>query len=135
MTNGSCKLSGVAVASALLVGGLLLGSGVAWATHSNECQAEINNVKRVLNGGDGDNCDGVDLLNNRNRDRTCASLNSKLDGASAKLFQHKPDDALQKLEQFRDKVKDLSDQGKLDPDDADLLVEKVGFAIDCVLDL
>jgi hypothetical protein len=65
-------------------------------------------------------------------------LLGKLDTATVKLEQGKPENALQVLIQYRDKVSTLVAQGKLDPADGQLLLDGdtdtggVNDAITCV---
>ena len=61
-----------------------------------------------------------------------AGLLAKLSDAQAKLDQNKLGDALTKLQQFRDKVATLDAQGKIDHDDAVVLL---GLADQVILDL
>lgn len=104
----------------------------------DECKSRIDLIQIDLNtifaaGGIGGN----------NPQRTFDSLTSKLQGAKAKLDQHKFSDALQKLEDFKTAVTGLRDAAKpkvstadadllLDGDNGSLLDEGVNGAIVCV---
>ena len=61
-----------------------------------------------------------------------ARLIARLADASAKLDEGKPADAAVKLTQFRDKAATLAATGKLNPDQAAVLVAGADQAIACV---
>ena len=61
-----------------------------------------------------------------------AGLIGKLDSASAKLGEGKNADAIQSLNDFRDKVIMLNAQGKIDPEDAAALIAGADDAIACI---
>jgi len=61
-----------------------------------------------------------------------AALLQKLTDAQVKLNEGKPADAIVKLTQFRDKAAALAGTGKLNPDQAAVLVAGADQAIACV---
>src|SRR5688572_15482967 len=61
-----------------------------------------------------------------------AGLLEKLTDAQVKLSEGKPADAVVKLTQFRDKTATLAATGKLNPDEAAVLVAGAEQAIACV---
>jgi len=73
------------------------------------CSASISEVERVF-------WDMADYIGGKYPDRTRTSLYSKLTGAKTKLSQDKYYDAQLKLEQFGEKIMDLTEaKGKKDP--------------------
>ena len=88
-----------------------------------DCQAKIEALRSATAGA-------TFTGQNATKDRT--ALLGKLDSALAKLAQGKFADAIQALTQFRDKVADLRDQGKINPDDASALIVRANDAIACV---
>jgi hypothetical protein len=91
-----------------------------------ECQAKIEALSAAT---------GSATFIGRNAAKDQAALLGKLKSASDKLAQGKFADAIQALTQFRDKVTDLRDQGKIDPDDASALISAANDAIGCVQSL
>ena len=112
------------LAAALVMTGMGVQSlgRVAAAQTVEECQAEIQALR--------DATLAVDSFTNPDKDQ--AGLVGKLDSASAKLAQGKFEDAIRALTQFRDKVADLRDQGKIDLEDANALIAGANDAISCV---
>ena len=128
-TDGGRRLTrrGVArLAAAALVatsmGTARLTPGAA-AESAAECQAKIANLRAITESAAFTN----------EKDRT--GLLGKLDSASAKLAQGKFADAIQALTQFRDKVATLQTQGKINSDDANVLIAGANDAIACVQSL
>lgn len=111
--------------AAVLAVTMMLGANPASATTVDECKALIVVVQTTL--------DGVEI-GGGNPARTRASLESKLEGAKIKLDQAKVGGALQKLTDFRMKVEELRDaaKAKVDPLDAQDLIDDVNDAITCV---
>jgi hypothetical protein len=105
---------------------LLASAGPTAAATVEECQAHINTLVVQTQ-------DAEFLGNNAGKDE--AGLLDKLDLASAKLAEGKFADAEQKLVDFRDKVALLSAQGKLDVDNAQLIIAGADDAIACVQSL
>ncbi len=103
--------------------GLLLGltlSLLMWVSASPaqaetlpECQADIAELR-------GQTMNATFFGQNAEKNRT--GLLSKLDNASEKLVEGKNADAIQKLTNFRDTVAALNTQGKINPDDANTLI-------------
>ena len=88
-----------------------------------DCQARIEALRAAT---------GTATFTGQNATKDRTALLGKLDSASAKLAQGKFDDAIQALTQFRDKVADLRDQGKINPDDASALIVRANDSIACV---
>ena len=91
-----------------------------------ECQAKIEALRVAT---------GSATFIGRNAEKDRAALLGKLKSASEKLAQGKFEDAIQALTQFRDKVADLRDQGKIDSNDANALITGANDAIACVQSL
>lgn len=100
----------------------------ATATTISECQGLIAMTKGDLAGVE---------IGGGNPDRTRASLESKLDGASVKLDQLKLEDAQMKLTDFQTSVANLVDvpKPKISAEDAAILTGDAGAAFDCVQNL
>ena len=91
------------------------------------CQAHIDQAKVLLT--DAKNPDYIDSLNQKDRD----GLVGKLDSASTKLSEDKTEDALAILTTLRDsKVPTLVSQGKLDAEEAGVLLTEINAAIGCI---
>lgn len=104
----------------------------------DECKSRIDLIQTDL-----DTIFAAGRIGGNNSLRTYDSLTSKLQGAKAKLDQHKFPEALQKLEDFKIAVIGLRDAAKaklsaadanllLDGDSGSLLDEGVNGAIVCV---
>jgi hypothetical protein len=94
----------------------------------SDCQTEIAQASALLT--DKNNPNYLDSFTNE-KDRT--GLIGKLESASTKLSQGKIQDALLTLTTIHDiKVPTLVAQGKLDAEDADVLLVEVNKAISCV---
>lgn len=108
MKNGNFNARGAALAGAMALGLAMFG-GLGTAHAGVEmCQLRIHVVEADLNvTADGNDCSGV-VIGGGNVDRTCASLNSKLDSASRKLDEVKLADAYVDLSNFVSKVMDLN---------------------------
>ena len=104
---------------------LLLSTIPVGATTVSECQDLISALETSLDGTE---------IGGKNVDRTRAGLEGKLGGASIKLDQAKFDDAIQKLEDFKNKVLGLagSKKPKMAQEDADALASDADDAIACV---
>ena len=106
--------------------------GTAWLTPGvaaetvEECEAKIEALRGAT---------GSAKFIGRNADRDRAALLGKLKSASEKLAQGKFEDAVLSLTQFRGKVVSLQSQGKIDSDDANLLITRADDAIACVQSL
>jgi PKD repeat protein len=87
------------------------------------CQELIQSTENEL--------DDVDI-GGKNSDRTRDGLESKLDGASAKLLEGKFEDAIQKLVDFKTKLPKLANKGEISQEDADLLIAEADGAIACI---
>lgn len=96
-------------------------------------RAEDVSVCQGLIAQTADDLAGVDI-GGGNPDRTRASLQSKLDGASTKLDEGKLQDAVDKLVDFRTSVESLvfAAKPKISQGDADLLISDVNAAIACI---
>jgi hypothetical protein len=99
------------------------------ATTVSECQQLITTVDLA----------GV-IIGGNNPERTRASLNSKLSGASAKLDQAKFCDAINKLRDFKSSVLALATpnakgETKMEPLDANRLADEADDAISCITQL
>jgi len=107
MNNRNLNTRGAILAGAAALGFAMFG-GLGTAQAGVEmCQLRIDVVEADLNlTADGNDCAGV-VIGGNNIDRTCASLNSKLDSASRKLDEVKLEDAYVDLSNFVDKVLDL----------------------------
>ena len=113
--------------------GVLLGltlSLLMWVTASpaqaqtvEGCQTEFNDLRTATKNA---NFTG----NNAAKDEE--GLLGKLESATTKLADGKTADALKNLESFQLKVSDLADQGKLDPADAEILLDKAGAVTYCI---
>ena len=101
----------------------LLAAGPTYASTVTECLGQISSIESNL----GADCSGIDLLG-RNTDRTCASLNSKLDGADTKLNEAKLDDAIQKLGDFIMSLEDMLYARKQKVDDGAVTVDSLIIA-------
>src|SRR5215203_2496347 len=93
------------------------------ALTADDCQLKIANLRTAT-------ADATFLGKNAEKDE--AGLIGKLDSASAKLGEGKNADAIQSLNDFRDKVIMLNEQGKIDPDDAAALIAGADDAIACI---
>ena len=89
----------------------------------DDCQLKIANLRTAT-------ADATFIGKNAEKDE--AGLLGKLDSASAKLGEGKNADAIQSLNDFRDKVIMLNEQGKIDPDDAAALIAGADDAIACI---
>jgi len=98
----------------------------AQAQTVDECQADIGTLKVETQNA---------TFIGRNAAKDQAGLIGKLDSAGAKLSQGKFQDALANLQSFRAKVVALDQQGKIDHEDALLLIAGADEAIACVQDL
>lgn len=145
MNNGNFTVRGAALAGALALG-LIFAGGIGTAQAGiAECQSLIGVVKVDLNGSydpyDKD-CSGVDI-GGRNQDKSCASLNSKLDTATRKLNEMKPEDAFWALYDFVAKIETMNvpnAKGETKIADGDYttvegLISDGAAARDCVYDL
>ena len=92
-------------------------------TVDGQCQVEIANLRTAT-------ADATFIGKNAEKDE--AGLIGKLDSASAKLGEGKNADAIQSLNDFRDKVIMLNAQGKIDPEDAAALIAGADDAIACI---
>jgi len=102
-----------------------LGASPAQAQTVSECQAEIDQAKALVT--DTTNPNYIDSFTNE-KDRE--GLVGKLDSASTKLWEGKTEDALAILISLRDiKVPTLVSQGKLEQEDADVLLVEINEAI------
>jgi hypothetical protein len=115
--------------------GLLLGltlSLLMWVSASPaqaetvaDCQAKIATLKVQTQQA---------TFFGQNAEKNETGLVTKLDNASAKLAEGKNADAIQKLTNFRDTVAALNTQGKINPDDANILISGANDAINsCVV--
>jgi hypothetical protein len=95
----------------------------AQAENLPECQAQID----VLRG----QTETATFLG-QNAEKNRSGLLTKLDNASVKLAEGKNADAIQKLTNFRDTVAALNTQGKIDPKDANALINGADAAIPCI---
>ena len=96
------------------------------ATSVEECQQKITDLRTAtLNA----------TFIGRNADKDQAGLVAKLDGALVKLSEGKYDDTLANLNQFRTKVQQLDAQGKINSEDAAILLAGSDDAIACVQNL
>lgn len=98
----------------------------AQAQTVDECQADIAALKVQTQNS---------TFIGQNAAKDQAGFIGKLDSASAKLSQGKFQDALANLQSFRAKVVALDQQGKIDHEDALLLIAGADEAIACVQDL
>ncbi len=113
--------------------GLLLGltlSLLMWVSASPaqaetvaDCQAKIATLKVQTQQA---------TFFGQNAEKNETGLVTKLDNASAKLAEGKNADAIQKLTNFRDTVAALNTQGKINPDDANTLINGANDAIACI---
>jgi len=95
----------------------------AQAQTVDECQADIGTLKVETQNA---------TFIGRNTAKDQAGLIGKLDSAGAKLSQGKFQDALANLQSFRAKVVALDQQGKIDHEDALLLIAGADEAIACM---
>lgn len=105
----------------LVVG--IAGAGFAQASVS-ECETLITPLADLTGS--------VEIVG-RNADKDRRGLLGKLDDAVFKLGQGKDADAVDKLSDFQSKVQQLSDAGKINPDDAADLIADAGDVIACIL--
>lgn len=97
---------------------LLLGAMFALPTAAlaSDCHMEIDDVRAALNDpSDTSGVDGFcfDLIDDhKNGERTCKSLNSKLDGADTKIDEVKYADAVKKIANFRSSLDGLFGRAK-----------------------
>lgn len=91
----------------------------------SDCQNLINKTASDLAGI---------TIGGNNPDRTRASLESKLTGASTKLDEGKYQDAIDKLVDFRTSVENLAaaTKPKISQEDAALLISDANNAIACI---
>ncbi len=77
------------------------------------------------------------LIKHKNGERSCGSLNKKLDGAIVKLNQGKFEDAGDKLKNFQSRLDSLFNRGNpiIDVDKWAALDSPLGLAKSCVADL
>jgi hypothetical protein len=102
-----------------------LSASPAQAETLTDCQADIDQAKALLT--DTTNPNYIDSFTNE-KDRE--GLVGKLDSASTKLWEGKTEDALAILISLRDiKVPTLVSQGKLEQEDADVLLVEINEAI------
>ena len=110
------------IAASLLVMSLFAG-GAANAVYVGICAYEFNAIGDAI---------GDATFTSRNSDRDEAGLLGKLDDAVTKVQQQKYDDAIQKLEDIRDKATALAGARKSKLDSAAAINDAVGAAIACV---
>ena len=122
--RGVARLAAAALATTGM-GTARLTPGAA-AESPAECEAKIEALRAATRSA---------TFTGRNAEKDQAALLGKLKSASEKLAQGKVEDAIQALTQFRDKVADLRDQGKIDPEDANALITGADDAIACVQSL
>jgi len=100
-----------------------LSASPAQADPVTDCQAKIDVLReQTVNA----------TFIGQNAVKSETGLVTKLDNASAKLAEGKNADAIQKLTNFRDTVAALNAQGKIDPDDANTLINGADDAITCI---
>jgi hypothetical protein len=87
------------------------------------CQTKIDELRTATKNA---NFTGPNALKDQE------GLLGKLESATTKLADGKTADALKNLESFQLKVSDLADQGKLDPADAEILLDKAGAVTYCI---
>lgn len=129
------------LSSVVMVCALVAMAGPAEAQSVSECKTRIDYVQldldSIYNGA-------LNGIGGNNRDLTYTSLTSKLQGAKAKLDQHKFADAKQKLQDFKDAVILMRDAAKpklskeaaallLDGSGTDDMHEGVNGALACVI--
>jgi hypothetical protein len=89
----------------------------------DKCQAKIAALEDATTSAS---------FSGQNAEKNRTGLLTKLDNASAKLAEGKNADAIQKLTNFRDTVAALNTQGKINPDDANTLINGANDAIACI---
>ena len=81
------------------------------AALASDCHSEIDAVRTALNDPNAYGVEGFcfDLIDgHKNGERTCDSLNSKLDGADTKIDEVKYEDAVKKIANFRTSLEGLA---------------------------
>jgi hypothetical protein len=113
----------VVVAALLAVTSAIALPSVASATTAADCEAKIQSLR--------DQTTTV-AISGQNAEIDRAGLLGKLNEASAKLEAGKSADAVLKLEDFKAKVQQLEDAGKVFPEDAARLKAGADDAIACI---
>lgn len=115
---------GVLLGLSLSVLLMLIATAPAQAqTSVEECQNQIDTLY-----GQTETANFIGQNAEKNRD----NLQAKLTNAGDKLALGKNQDAIQKLENFRDTVSLLAEGGKIDSDDATTLIDGANDAITCI---
>lgn len=120
------KLSAFTLVLIVLASGFFYSN--AQASTVSECQALINQITSDL---------AVVTIGGKNAERTRASLESKLEGASTKLDEGKFQDAFDKMVDFRTGVEKLvsAAKPKISQADADLLIADADNVLACIQSL
>ena len=100
-----------------------LSASPAQADPVTDCQATIDVLREQTQNA---------TFIGQNAEKNETGLVTKLDNASVKLAEGKNADAIQKLTDFRDTVAALNTQGKINPDDANTLINGANDAIACI---
>jgi hypothetical protein len=101
---------------------VMIGAPVAAQTQS-DCQTQITNLRTASS---------TVAISGRNADKDRAGLVDKLGDASAELTKGKNADAVKKLTDFKVKVQQLVEAGRLSASDATSLNSQADSAIACL---
>lgn len=117
------RLPRIGLLAVLAVAAAALLPATASASTVAECQAKIQTLKADT---------ATVQISGQNADKDRAALIGKLDEASMKLDQGKFADAVQKLDDFKFKVGQLAEAGKVSSEDAQRLTAEADDAIACI---